>query len=258
MDIEQILTIDLPVKAHEIHGSKDPHDPYAGIDFPTIIARYMDKERNYYANGVMYNKSITVLNVEPGIKDGGILNDEMLFKVTFSACFHIYLIGYRYEDTVVESNSVFARVNSNHPAYNVKVVGKVLPHLNDRITFDVQFIASQYSTDRIEVVCKLDKILKEPKTAPIPQYWLNGPRNVVLGPNGNQIMQDLGIGGVIQSDAFLPLYIDTYDPNCAVGSSVILRDTRRDNIAQLFAVTYEFKEYVIYVYRCPDKLVRPS
>lgn len=258
MDIEQILTIDLPVKAHEIHGSKDPNDPYAGIDFPTIIARYMDKERNYYANGVMYNNSITVLNVEPGIKDGGILNDEMLFKVTFSACFHIYLIGYRYEDTVAESNSVFARVNSNHPTYNVKVVGKVLPHLEDRITFDVQFIASQYSTDRIEVVCKLDKVLKKPKTAPIPQYWLNSPRNVVLGPEGNQIMQDLGINGVIQSDDFLPLYIGTYDSNCAVGSSVILHDTPRKNISQLFAATYTFKDYAIYVYRCPDKLVRPS
>lgn len=87
--VVNIITLNVPVAAKDIN--RDMVD-----SIRRNVIRLYEEERNYYQYGALYNDTVDILDIKPGIKEGGILNDEMVFEVTIRGLFRLYLTDLSY------------------------------------------------------------------------------------------------------------------------------------------------------------------
>lgn len=116
MDTVQILKIDIPVKAHLITSNIEKFKKI----LRKYISSYLQKNGNYYANGVVYPNTIEIIEWQSGIKQGSILGDEMIFTTRFKACFRMYPIGSIHQGRIVGINQSYITVNNEY-IYNVNI-----------------------------------------------------------------------------------------------------------------------------------------
>lgn len=117
MDIFQVLTIDIPVKSR--HFMNNPKD-ISSILLKNIT-EYLIKNGNYFANGVVYPDTISILNWKYGIKRGSVLGDEMMFTTTISALFRLYQLDRVYVGKIVSVDNNFAIINHENK-YDIKTL----------------------------------------------------------------------------------------------------------------------------------------
>ena len=139
--VVNIITLNVPVAAKDI--TNDLKKPI--ID---NIIRLYEQERNYYQYGVLYYNTIEILDIKPGIKDGGILNDEMVFEVTIRGLFKLYINDLSYYGNVTEITTSYY-TSDIYPCYKVIVVKNEEENntikLNDLFKFTVKDMTSLFS-----------------------------------------------------------------------------------------------------------------
>lgn len=115
MDTIQILNIDIPVKAYKIKNDNE---------LKSILKKeainYLKNCCNYFANGVLYPKTLEVLDFKPGIKAGSTLGDEMVFNTNVKGCFRLYPINTIHEGIITDINSVNIKINNEY-MYNINI-----------------------------------------------------------------------------------------------------------------------------------------
>lgn len=116
MDTIQILNIDIPVKAYKIKKTDN--------EIKSILKKeainYLKNCCNYFANGVLYPKTLEVLDFKPGIKAGSTLGDEMVFNTNVKGCFRLYPINTIHEGIITDINSVNIKINNEY-MYNINI-----------------------------------------------------------------------------------------------------------------------------------------
>lgn len=116
MDTIQILNIDIPVKAYKIKKTDN--------EIKSILQKeainYLKNCCNYFANGVLYPKTLEVLDYKPGIKAGSTLGDEMVFNTNVKGCFRLYPINTIHEGIITDINSVNIKINNEY-MYNINI-----------------------------------------------------------------------------------------------------------------------------------------
>ncbi len=116
MDTIQILNIDIPVKAYKIKKTDN--------ELKSILKKeainYLKNCCNYFANGVLYPKTLEVLDYKPGIKAGSTLGDEMVFNTNVKGCFRLYPINTIHEGIITDINSVNIKINNEY-MYNINI-----------------------------------------------------------------------------------------------------------------------------------------
>lgn len=116
MDTIQILNIDIPVKAYNIKKSE--------IQMKEVLLKearkYLKNCSNYFASGILYPKTLEVLDYKPGIKSGSTLGDEMVFNTNVKGCFRLYPINTIHEGIITEINSVNIKINTEY-FYNINI-----------------------------------------------------------------------------------------------------------------------------------------
>lgn len=116
MDTIQILNIDIPVKAYKIKKTDN--------EIKNILKKeainYLKNCCNYFANGVLYPRTLEVLDYKPGIKAGSTLGDEMVFNTNVKGCFRLYPINTIHEGIITDINSVNIKINNEY-MYNINI-----------------------------------------------------------------------------------------------------------------------------------------
>ena len=116
MDTIQILNIDIPVKAYKIKKTDN--------EIKSILKKeainYLKNCCNYFANGVLYPRTLEVLDYKPGIKAGSTLGDEMVFNTNVKGCFRLYPINTIHEGIITDINSVNIKINNEY-MYNINI-----------------------------------------------------------------------------------------------------------------------------------------
>lgn len=116
MDTIQILNIDIPVKAYKIKKTDN--------EMKSILKKeainYLKNCCNYFANGVLYPRTLEVLDYKPGIKAGSTLGDEMIFNTNVKGCFRLYPINTIHEGIITDISSVNIKINNEY-MYNINI-----------------------------------------------------------------------------------------------------------------------------------------
>lgn len=179
MDTIQILNINIPVKAFSIKKTENEMKDVLLKE----ARKYLKNCSNYFANGILYPKTLEVLNYKPGIKSGSVLGDEMMFNTNVKGCFRLYPINTIHEGIITDINSVSIKINNEYfyninipltrSAENIEVIeGKVnnKPYIylspdvkysdlniGDTVQFQIVDLSSKYNNNSVSIIGYLIK-----------------------------------------------------------------------------------------------------
>lgn len=179
MDTIQILNINIPVKAFSIKKTENEMKKVLLKE----TRKYLKNCSNYFANGILYPKTLEVLNYKPGIKSGSVLGDEMVFNTNVKGCFRLYPINTIHEGIITDINSVSIKINNEYfyninipltrSAENIEVIeGKVnnKPYIylspdvkysdlniGDTVQFQIVDLSSKYNNNSVSIIGYLIK-----------------------------------------------------------------------------------------------------
>lgn len=178
MDTIQILKIDLPIKAYKIVSNIEK---FKGTLRNQAI-KYLQRNSNYYANGVVYPETLEIIEWESGIKQGSILGDEMVFKTTIRACFRMYPIGSIQQGRIVGMNNTHITIN-NENVYSINI-----PLVKSNKSIDLIDEQSENVDDNI---LKVEELLKNNNSV-YPYLASNiNPTDLKIGQTVEFIVLDL-------------------------------------------------------------------
>lgn len=246
--VVNIITLNVPVAAKDINVNLQNN-------ILKNIKRLYEKERNYYQYGVLYYDTIQLLDIKPGIKDGSILNDEMVFEVTLCGLFKLYVKNLSYYGYITETTVEYylSRIN---PCYSViipkskdVIVNNEKINVGDLFLFTVKDISSMFSQgNNITIVGEeLSRGNNNIPTYNFPAYLTNNPYvissedNDALGTNF-QVIDDVNQSG--NNNYYC---ITTNYKNLAFGD-VLIADKIDADLSKKFAEVYKYnnKEYGIF------------
>ena len=243
--IVNIITLNVPVAAKDININLRQN-------ILKNIKRLYEKERNYYQYGVLYYDTIKLLDIKPGIKDGSILNDEMVFEVTLCGLFKLYVKDLSYYGYITETTVEYylSRIN---PCYSViipkskdVIANNEQINVGDLFLFNVKDISSMFSQgNNITIVGEEISRGNNIPTYNIPAYLTNNPYvisaedNAVLGTNFQVIDID-------QPDN--NYYCITTNYKNLTRGDVLIADKIDADLSKKFAEVYKYnnKEYGIF------------
>lgn len=178
MDTIQILKIDLPIKAYKIVSNIEKFKS----TLRNQAIKYLQRNSNYYANGVVYPETLEIIEWESGIKQGSILGDEMVFKTTIRACFRMYPIGSIHQGRIVGMNNTHITIN-NENVYSINI-----PLVKSNKNIDLIDEQSENVDDNI---LKVEELLKNNNSV-YPYLASNiNPTDLSIGQTVEFIVLDL-------------------------------------------------------------------
>lgn len=236
--VVNIITLNVPVAAKDI--TDDLKKPI--ID---NIIRLYEQERNYYQYGVLYYDTIEILDIKPGIKDGGILNDEMVFEVTIRGLFKIYINDLSYYGNVTEITSSYYTSNI-YPCYKVIVVKNEEENNtikeNDVFKFTVKDMTSLFSQGKqIVIIGNEVSHGEDPGWYILPAYLTDQP--YVATDKDNEILHS---NYTVRNNK--NYYCATCSFEKLKKGDVFISDTYSGVIADKFADFYKIIDKYVYVF----------
>lgn len=244
--VVNIITLNVPVAAKDINSELKSN-------IRKNIKRLYEKERNYYQYGVLYYDTIKFLDIKPGIKDGSILNDEMVFEVTLSGLFKLYVKDLSYYGYITETTVEYylSRIN---PCYSViipkskdVIANNEKINVGDLFLFTVKDISSMFSQgNNITIVGEeISRGNNNIPTYNFPAYLTSNPY-VVSADDNDVLGTNFQVIDVNQPDKNY-YCITTNCKNLAFGD-VLIADKISANLSKKFAEVYKYnnKEYGIF------------